>query len=179
MLDGRYGGVLVNYLNQKQWQAGAHPESANEFRLADWNNRNTAGYKGTKIGDGVVITSGSLQVDGDGNVVSDTRKFASNTTPVKWESYAKAFYGSDIANLVDKTYLKLRELSITYAVPQRLLQRQKLFNSASVSLVGRNLWYWAKDKKARNIDLDQWTNSSTDLETPSVKSYGLNINLVF
>jgi TonB-linked SusC/RagA family outer membrane protein len=179
LVDGRYGGKLVNYLSQKQWQAGAHTESANEYRLADWNNRNTAGYAGTYVGKGVNITSGTLVVDGEGNVVSDDRKFQQNTKTIKWESFAKGYWGSDIANLVDKSYMKLREVIISYNVPQSLLARQKFFNAAAVSLVGRNLWYHAKDERARNIDLDQWTGGSTDLETPSIKSFGVNLNLTF
>ncbi|PSL45588.1 TonB-linked SusC/RagA family outer membrane protein [Chitinophaga niastensis] len=179
MFDGRYGGKLVNYVSQKQWQAGAAPGSANEYRLDDWNNRNTANYKGTYVGQGVNITGGSLVVDGNGNVIADSRKFQANTTTVKWESFAKGYWGSEVPNLVDKSYMKLREVTISYTVPQSLLSGQKLFNAASLTLVGRNLWYLTKDKNARNIDLDQWTSGSTNLETPSVKSFGVNINLTF
>lgn len=179
LVDGRYGGKLVNYLSQKQWQAGAHPESANAYRLADWNNRNTPDYTGTYVGNGVNVTGGTLEVDGDGNVISDTRTFKGNPKTIKWESYAKAYWGSSIANLVDKSYMKLREVMVSYSVPQNVLSKQRFFNAASVSLVGRNLWYFAKDKRARNIDMDQWTGGSTDLETPSVKSFGVNLNLTF
>lgn len=179
MLDGRYGGKLVNYLSQKQWQAGAHPESANEYRLADWNNRATTGYAGTYVGNGVNVVSGTLVVDGNGNVVSDTRTFKGNAKTVKWESFAKGYWGSSIANLVDKSYMKLREVILSCNAPQSLLSKQKFFNAASISVVGRNLWYHAKDKRARNIDLDQWTSGDTDLETPSVKSFGVNLNLTF
>ncbi|HEY9261224.1 SusC/RagA family TonB-linked outer membrane protein [Chitinophaga sp.] len=179
MFDGRYGGKLVNYVSQKQWQAGAAPASANEYRLADWNNRNTAGYTGTYVGDGVNITAGSLVVDGDGNMVSDSRKFQTNATKVKWESFAKGYYGSEVPNLIDKSFMKLRELTISYSVPQSILAGQKFFNAASLTLVGRNLWYLTKDKNAHNIDLDQWTSGSTNLETPSVKSFGVNVNLTF
>lgn len=179
MFDGRFGGKLVNYVSQKQWQAGAAPASANEYRLADWNNRNTPGYKGTYVGQGVNVTGGSLVVDGDGNVISDSRKFQDNTTKVKWESFAKGYWGSEVPNLIDKSYLKLREVTISYSLPQKVLARQQFFNAASFTLVGRNLWYVTKDKNARNIDLDQWTGGSTNLETPSVKSFGVNINLTF
>lgn len=179
MLDGRYGGSLVNYLSQKQWQAGAHIDAANQYRLADWNNRATAGYAGTYVGQGVNVTGGSLVVDGNGNVISDSRTYKPNATTIKWESFAKGYWGSSIANLVDKSYLKLREVIISYQVPQSLLNKQKFFNAASISVVGRNLWYFAKDKNARNIDLDQWTGTGTDLETPSVKSFGVNLNLTF
>lgn len=179
MFDGRYGGSLVNYLSQKQWQAGAYVDAANQYRLADWNNRATAGYAGTYIGQGVNVTGGSLVVDGNGGIISDTRTYKPNATTIKWESFAKSYWGSSIANLVDKSYLKLREVIISYNVPQRLLAKQKFFNAASISIVGRNLWYHAKDKGAQNIDLDQWTGTGTDLETPSVKSYGINLNLTF
>jgi hypothetical protein len=179
LIDGRYGGKLVNYLSQKQWQAGAHPLSANEYRKADWDNRNTPGYAGTYVGQGVNVTSGSLQVDGDGNIISDNRKFQDNSKTIKWESYAKGYWGNDIANLVDKSYIKLRELIISYSLPNSVLGKQKFLNAASVSLVGRNLWYHASDPRARNIDLDQWTGGGTDLETPSIKSFGVNLNLTF
>ncbi|HWJ25984.1 MAG TPA: hypothetical protein VNS32_05545, partial [Flavisolibacter sp.] len=179
LIDGRFGGKLVNYLNQKQWQAGAQPQSANEYRLADWNNRNTPGYAGTYVGQGVNVISGTLVVDGDGNVISDTRTFKGNSKTIKWESFAKSYWGSSIANVVDKSYMKLREVILSYNVPQSLLAKQRFFNAASISLVGRNLWYHAKDPNARNIDLDQWTGGSTDLETPSVKSFGVNLNLTF
>ena len=179
LIDGRFGGKLVNYLNQKQWQAGAQPQSANEYRLADWNNRNTPGYPGTYVGQGVNVISGTLVVDGDGNVISDTRTFKGNSKTIKWESFAKSYWGSSIANVVDKSYMKLREVILSYNVPQSLLAKQRFFNAASISLVGRNLWYHAKDPNARNIDLDQWTGGSTDLETPSVKSFGVNLNLTF
>jgi hypothetical protein len=75
--------------------------------------------------------------------------------------------------------MKLREVILSYNVPQKLLAKQKLFNSASLSVVGRNLWYHAKDKMAKNIDLDQWTGTSTELEAPSVKSFGVNLNFIF
>ena len=179
LFDGRYGGKLVNYLSQKQWQAGAHPLSANEYRRADWDNRSTPGYNGTYVGNGVNVTSGSLVVDGDGNIVSDNRKFQENTAHIKWESFAKGYWGSDIANVVDKSYIKLRELIISYNMPSKLLGKQKFLNAASVSLVGRNLWYQASDPRARNMDLDQWTGGGTDLETPSIKSFGVNLNLTF
>jgi hypothetical protein len=75
--------------------------------------------------------------------------------------------------------MKLREVILSYNLPQSILARQKFFNAASISFVGRNLLYFARDKYARNMDLDQWTSGSTDLETPSVKSFGVNINLTF
>lgn len=176
--EGRYGGQLVNYLDQKMWQAGTITASANQYRYDDWQNRNDPNYKGTFIGNGVVVTGGSVQYDGNGNIISDTRKYAPNTTPVIWQSYATRYYGNAIANLHNKNFLKLKEIILTYNIPERLLSRQHLLNRASVSFIGRNMLYWAS-KGVQDIDVEQWISSSTDLETPSVRSFGVNVDLVF
>lgn len=176
--DGRYGGKIVNYLDQKMWQGGTFAASANQYRLDDWNHRNDQNYSGTFVGDGVVVVSGSLQVDGNGNVISDNRKYAPNTTPVLWQSYATRYWGSSIANLHNKNFLKLREIIFTYRLPNSLLKNQNFIHSANISFVGRNMFYWGA-KGVQDIDLDQWIGSSTDLETPSVKSFGVNLNLIF
>ena len=54
------------------------------------------------------------------------------------------------------------------------------FKTASISLVGRNLFYFA-EKKHHDVDLDQYAGSqnSTSLQSPTVKRYGVNLNLVF
>lgn len=177
-VDGRYGGKIVNYLDQKMWQGGNHPLSANEYRLADWEHRNDAGYKGTYVPKGEVVTGGSLQVDGDGNVISDSRKFAANTKPVLWQTWSKNYYGNTISNLYDRSYLKVREVVLTYNLPSSLLQRTKVLNRASFSVVGRNLFYLAHEG-VKDIDVDQWIDENAGLEMPSTRSVGFNINLVF
>lgn len=39
LVDGRFGGLIKNVQDAKQWGSGTHPESANEYRLKDWENR--------------------------------------------------------------------------------------------------------------------------------------------
>jgi len=54
--------------------------------------------------------------------------------------------------------------------------------SASVSIYGRNLLYFYKDPKFKDVDLDQYANSRTSLtglQSPSVRSYGFNFKLSF
>jgi TonB-linked SusC/RagA family outer membrane protein len=46
-------------------------------------------------------------------------------------------------NLYSATYVKLREIAVTYHLPSSLLSRVKLQN-ASVSIVGNNLYAWTK-----------------------------------
>lgn len=169
-LDGRYGGKIENYVNRKMWQSGRHefsdtPERANDVQ----------GIK-SYVTDGVVVTGGTLVTDGEGNVLSDTRTYTENTTKMYYQDYAKSYHGQTAANIIDKTFFKLREVNITYTFPKKMLEKT-VINSASVSLIGRDLIYFSKNK---NIDLDQFVNEGgSPLQTPTVKSYGLNLNLKF
>lgn len=93
-----------------------------------------------------------------------------------YQDYSKSYHGQAAANIIDKTFFKLREVNLTYIFPNKLLANT-FINNASVSLIGRNLIYFAKYK---DIDLDQFNNENVSpLQTPTVKSYGLNINLKF
>ncbi len=46
--------------------------------------------------------------------------------------------------IVDNTWIKMRELALTYDFPRKLLDKQNLFKQASISLVGRDLFYFYK-----------------------------------
>jgi TonB-linked SusC/RagA family outer membrane protein len=176
--DGRFGGKVDNYMYTKQFGSGTAPESANEYRLKDWNNRDVAGYKGSVMTDGMRIVKGQLNTDQDGVVISDTREFAPNDVPVLWQAWATNYYQSGYVAAKNRSYLKLREVVISYNLPAAILAKTKFVSAASVSLVGRNLLY-ITGKYTRNIDLDQFTGSATSFQTPSVKSFGANLNLTF
>jgi TonB-linked SusC/RagA family outer membrane protein len=168
--DGRYGGKIENYVNKKMWQSGTHEGSDTPERAND-----VIGVK-SYVTEGVVVTGGSLVTDGQGNTLSDTRTFAPNTTKMFYQDYAKSYNGNTAANIIDKTFFKLREVSLTYNLPKSVL-KTSFIADASISLIGRDLLYFSKNK---NIDLDQFVNEGTSpLQTPTVKSYGLNLNLKF
>ena len=46
--------------------------------------------------------------------------------------------------IVNNTWIKMRELSLTYDFPRKWLDKQNLFKQASISLVGRDLFYFFK-----------------------------------
>ncbi len=86
----------------------------------------------------------------------------------------------------DGTYLKLRELNITYSVPRAVVQR--LFSGSvttlSVSVTGRNLWMWTKDFASYDPEVSQFGNiaigSSVDTYAfPSSKSFYFEVSLGF
>lgn len=184
-LDGNVGGKISNEIVMNLWKSGRHEDSDNEWRLADWEayKENPEGYgvtyKGTFVAPGVIVTGGELKRDAEGNIISDTRTFAPNTTPVLYQAWAgssNSYYRTESQTYQSRTYVKLRDVTITYVLPPALLKKIGLLRSASVSLVGRNLLYLSK---ADYLDLDQFSGSTTALQTPSTRNFGININATF
>ena len=82
--------------------------------------------------------------------------------------------------IYDNSYVKLRELTLSYAFPKQMLG--KVINALSVSLVARNLFNLYKN--VPNIDPDSNYNNGTGMglefgSLPSRRSFGLNVNLKF
>lgn len=165
--DGRLGGLIYSTTNQKMWWGGSAKGTVTSFR-DDANAGNS-----TYVGPGVVVTSGDVQYDSYGNIVSDSRKFSPNVTPVNYISFMQTTSGAMLNNyfFYSGSYLKMRELVLTYNLPARLVKG--VFSSASLSLIGNNLFILSK---IPNVDPDA---ERDDLQTPSMRSVGLNVNLRF
>ncbi|WP_153796084.1 SusC/RagA family TonB-linked outer membrane protein [Foetidibacter luteolus] len=168
LVDGRIGGLMYSTTNQKMWWGGTHPGTVNQFR--DDANAGNATY----VGQGVVVVSGEVQYDANGNITSDTRKFAPNTTAVNYIDYmvntSNAAYVN--YNYYSQTFLKLREVTFSWQLPAAWLSNS-FFKSASFGLVGRNLLLFSK---LPNVDPDP---RSDNLQTPATRNIGFNVNLKF
>jgi TonB-linked SusC/RagA family outer membrane protein len=169
-LDGRLGGLIYSSTNEKMWWGGSSPHTVNHFRDEAYLGQNTY------IGKGVTVVSGSAAYDNHGNVLSDDRKYTPNVTGVNYVSFMTSTGGDEEDNhyfYYKGTYIKLRELSITYNFPKKWLGAGKVFQSGSASLIGNNLLMFAK---IPNVDPDALADN---LQTPSLRSYGFNFNFKF
>ena len=190
--DGRVGGVIrdqvyayaLNAGNQKDLTTGA----LGEARLKEWQSTATSTKAPTPayVGPGVVA-SGEVKFDAAGNISNyNELTFSPNTKAVTVQSYTQGIYNSGIEEsyIVSKTYMKLREVVLGYSLPTTVLPR--FIRAASVSVVGRNLLYFAQRK---DFDLDQFpegyspTNNSTlrdsGLQSSTLRRFGVNLNLTF
>jgi TonB-linked SusC/RagA family outer membrane protein len=167
-LDGRIGGLMESKTLRNMWWSGVHPESVNQYRAA--SVRGISNY----VAEGVVIVDGSVEYDTQGNIIRDTRSYTPNDQEVNYENYISTFHAQSYGNhYYDQTFLKLREVTLSYNFPQALLERS-FINAASVSLIGRNLLLWAK------IDyLDPDSGSDQNMQTPSMRNVGVHFNLKF
>jgi TonB-linked SusC/RagA family outer membrane protein len=168
-IDGRVGGKMYNGVEAKLYEGGTHPASANSYRDDSYAGN------ATFLLDGVVVTEGEAVWDIQGNLVSDNRKFAPNTTKVKYIDYLFDTYVNSIDQsvLYDRTFMKLREVALTYKLPLSLLNG-KLFKEVNLSLIGRNLFLWTK---VPFMDPDGYYG--TTLSEPTYRNIGFNINCKF
>ncbi|WP_020605476.1 SusC/RagA family TonB-linked outer membrane protein [Spirosoma spitsbergense] len=174
--DGRVGGVISDYVQQKAY-AGGRIINTVQGVMGEARKQDLLGVK-SYVGEGVVVSNGGqINYDADGRVTNYSElQFAPNTTKAFLQDYIARRYGFDGGNIISRSFAKLREVIIGYSLPSALLNRIGV-KQASVSLVGRNLLYFAQRK---DIDIDQFTgNGRSDLQTPTTRRYGINLNLTF
>ncbi|WP_430816750.1 SusC/RagA family TonB-linked outer membrane protein [Carboxylicivirga sp. RSCT41] len=178
LIDGRFGGVTYDQYERDLWRSGSHPDAVHQERELSNIAYAYGGDANTMLIEGVKVVSGEVEYDPEGNIISDTRQYASNDVMVDYQRWAKNYMGAWQSNLIDKSFIKLREVTLTYNLPRRVLDNTFL-NAASVSFVGRNLLYWTKADTFGDLDTYSMGGSNTDLQLPSQRTYGFNINLAF
>ncbi len=176
-LDGRFGGTILDYVEKKTYQGGRIINTVEgEMGIARAND--VLGIK-SYVGEGVVVSNGvAIEYDQDGNIINNNAlQFAPNNTATFLQDYISRYYGTDASISMSRTFIKLREVVLTYSIPQKYLKKT-LLQQASISFVGRNLLYFAE---RTDIDIEQYTGNSgySGLQTPTTRRFGFNINLTF
>ena len=191
--DGRKGGNIYDEVYKDGMNGGTAIESATgafgAARLAEWQSTNTGTVAptGKYIAQGVKIVGGTPVYAGGRITNIKDITFAPNDVAVTVQSFVSSGIGNVTEYwMTDRSFAKLREVTLTYRLPAKLLANSRLFKAASFSLVGRNLLYFAKRK---DIDLDQFASGYNDtdrslgngglLQSPTARRYGININLSF
>lgn len=152
LIDGKFGGYIYSGTNSFGMYRGKTVETL-------------PGREGGIIADGIDEATG-----------------AKNTVNVNTHDYYQSIALSISTPFVYKSdFIKLRQVIFSYNVPSKMLAKSP-FKGASVSVVGRNLLMIMKNTP--NIDPESTYNSGNaqGLEyygAPSVRSFGINLNLKF
>ncbi|HTE28536.1 SusC/RagA family TonB-linked outer membrane protein [Flavitalea sp.] len=169
---GTYTGVLASTL------PGRGAENGGLFYYYPGNNK----ANGTvKLEQGSSAPAGETVYD-DGiifNGVTEDGKANSKILPA--QQYYKSFRTIDEANIFDASYVKLREVKLSYNLPVKWIRSIGLVG-ASVSLVGRNLYIIHRNVDDIDPEVAFNTGNGQGLESlsnPTTRSYGFNINLRF
>ena len=90
-------------------------------------------------------------------------------------------YSPAAAFVYDASYIKLREVAITYSIPSKILALTHFLKGADFSIIGRNLWI---EKKLPYADPEDGMSSGNIQgyqvgSYPSTRSFGANLKLKF
>ena len=139
-------------------------------------------FPGSYVGEGVVVSNGvPINYDQYGNILNyKDLQFAPNTQVTHVQDYVSKYYNISEANLMSKTFAKLREITLGYDFPSKWLDNS-FIRKVTVSFVARNLIYFYKDIRFKDVDLDQYNYSTggTGLQSPTTRRFGFNFNVVF
>lgn len=121
------------------------------------------------------------------NVADDgTVSYSPNTTPVERE-YMDDYYRADAnarANVIDKSFVKLREVVLSYKFPSKILERTQI-QSLTFSVIGRNLFLWTPsnnqfiDPEVSTFGNDLAGQFGEFSANPSTRSLGFSLKATF
>ena len=192
-LDGRFGGQIYDEVYKDGMNGGTSIESATgafgAARLAEWQstNNSTTTVVPKYIAPGVKIVSGT-PIYKNGLITNlSALTFANNDVASTVQNYLSSGLGGMTEPwMIDRTFIKLREVSFGYTMPQSML-KSKAIKSITFSLVGKNLLYFAARK---DFDIEQFAsgynagdlslqNGGGVLQSVTSKRFGFNINVSF
>ena len=179
---GKYTGVLANTLSGRDAEHGGlwyyTAAMGNNVRLSE-----SPSYSVSSDGLYYAQVNGqSTRVYQDGIMVEGvTESGSKNEEVVSAEKYYHRIYSIAEANVYDASYVKLREVALSYRLPRLWTQKLHL-QEASVTLTGRNLW--TIYKSVPNIDPESalTTGNAQGVEAyslPTTRSFGVNLSVKF
>ncbi|MGA9637947.1 SusC/RagA family TonB-linked outer membrane protein [Flavobacterium sp.] len=132
-------------------------------------------------------SDGTVMTDGNGQKISNTTQITTNDLYFSPSTNGNTFglNSVDEASIYDGTVYRLREASLTYDLPSKLL-KQSAFGKISFSIIGSNLWYFAPNvPKYTNFDPEIASFGSAKLQgieitsAPTSRRFGFKINVTF
>jgi len=168
-----YKGIDLSILFEMRKGGNLYSSSVSHYRVNGFAKETELGRESGIVFNGVAE---NISTEGDttytkNNLVVDNESF--------WGSFS--LFGDTELGLVDASFIKLREVSLGYALPQSILNKTP-FGSVYVSAVGRNLWLNTPNPY---IDPEVSMFGAADNQgyeyatIPSTKSWGFNLKFTF
>jgi hypothetical protein len=166
LLDVRRGGQLYSVTNMFGEYAGVLKSS----------------LRGRENGACVARTPANACIDDPGVLVPgiDVATGEPNTTRITAENYFHGLFAYTENYVYDAGYVKLREVRLSYNLPDRWANRIMGARAATVAVTGRNLYMW---KNVPNIDPEfaYSTRNDQGIEvnmSPNPRSVGFNLRVI-
>lgn len=158
LVDVRKGGDLFSLDMYYGSAAGLYP------RTAGTNDLGNPVRDAVAVGGGIILPG----VTADGNPNTKRVTITSNNS----------FYEPQSEFVYDASYVKLRELSLSYSLPEKWTT--KYFQDIDLSLIGRNLWIIHKNVPYADPEENLSSGNIQGYQSgsyPTTRTIGLNVNL--
>lgn len=166
VFDFRYGGSIFCYTKDYMHWVGSGPETA-------YNDRNP-----------FIIPNSVVAVAND----DGTTTYVENTTPLDpttWETfYSNGGFDYTDHAVIDRSYLKLRNVSLAYQLPKKVCEKLKI-NSLRLSATVSNILLWTpKENQYIDPEITTWGSDISAKvgefgTTPPYQTYIFGLNLSF
>lgn len=179
LLDGQVGGNIFSTTKWFGEYSGVLKESLrgreNDFYWDSLYIDPVTSDTGRRVCDPGIVVAGVFetgsragQVNGDGV----------NDLSVCSDDYFHANFGNHEAGIVDASYLKLREVRLSYQLPGKIASRLG-FSGGEVALIGRNLALWSKyDQIDPETAFDASNVQGIEFgQFPTARSLGFSVTL--
>ena len=166
LFDYRHGGIVVSRTKTIGSTSGQLEETL-------YGREN--GYDITLPGNGIISEGVIKNADGS---------FTPNTIKITSRNWHNRYYERNNVEAAkyDATFLKLREVTIGYTIPKKLLTRVPV-QDIKISLVGRNLALWTEnphvDPETMAMGGGTLIPGVEDMAIPSTRNIGFNLNIKF
>jgi TonB-linked SusC/RagA family outer membrane protein len=169
--DAEHGGVAYYFDGSNSLdniKEGVNPNGGPTF------------YDGVLL-EGVKVDNNGTITDGSGGKYSEARKIvpAANYYSAMYESWGSGSFAED---LFDNSYLKCREISLSYRLPVSVSKKFGC-NNLSLSLFGRNLFYVYKnlqDFDAESSISTSWSGAGAiESTTAATRTIGISLRASF
>ncbi len=167
LIDMRHGGDLFSLDTYYGMATGIYPETAAKNDLGNSSRNSIAN------GGGVVLPG----VDKNGK--TNTVRVDNSGTGYGLFGYvsnpAKAF-------VYDASFVKLREVTLTYSLPRSTFEKAKFIKGIDFSLIGRNLWIIHKNLPYADPEDGLGAGNQQGYQSgafPSVRTMGANVKIKF
>jgi TonB-linked outer membrane protein, SusC/RagA family len=173
LIDYQIGGSVYSLDMAYGLATGLYSETAGTNDLGNPVRNSLA------TGGGLILPGVVKQADGS---------YKPNTTRIDAGAYSDGLYvggyyrSPNKAAVYDASYVKLREVSITYNVPKQLVQKTKIIKDCNVALTGKNLWIIYKNLPYSDPESLMSSGNIQGFQVgalPSLMQFGAKLNLTF
>ncbi|XMO85805.1 SusC/RagA family TonB-linked outer membrane protein [Algibacter sp. AS12] len=184
LVQVKSGADILSMTNQKLYQQGAHIgtiEGRDEWAQSESEREDAGALSSNWVATGGYLANGVIEdgVDGEGNTVYKPNDVYVDPRDY-WGNVANAHITKPF--VYDASYVKLRELSLSYTLDGEALKKFKFVKGLTVSIIGRNLWLIHSN--VPNIDPESTYSISNGQgyeygSLPQRQSYGFNLTAKF